>query len=36
MSLLGAFVPLDCTLIRLIHADLVLERGQLDVVPHRH
>ena len=35
-SLLGALIPLGCTLIRLVHADLVLERGQLDIVPHGH
>lgn len=35
-SLLGALIPLGCTFVRLVHADLVLERGQLDVVPHGH
>lgn len=35
-SLLGALIPLGCTLVRLVHDDLVLERGQLDVVPHGH
>ncbi len=35
-SLLGALIPLGCALIRLVHADLVLERGQLDIVSHGH
>lgn len=35
-SLLGALIPLGCTLVRLVHADLVLERGQLDIVSHGH
>jgi uncharacterized membrane protein YoaK (UPF0700 family) len=36
VSLLGALVPLGCAFFNLVRADLVLERGQLDVVPHGH
>lgn len=35
-SLLGALVPLGVVLAGLVRADLFLERGKLDAVPHGH